>query len=166
MTHNKICMLGASGVGKTSLVQQFVYSIFMERPLYARGVKISKKTCFMADREMELVIWDLEGENDQDGVRLSYLRGARGFFVVADGTRKETLEKALALRAQALDLTGVIPHAVLINKMDLGPAVSVSDQDLTPLMEQGVKIFKTSAKTGLSVNEAFLFLAGTGSRLS
>ena len=40
----KICMLGAFGVGKTSLVRSFVESIFSEDYLSTIGVQISQKT--------------------------------------------------------------------------------------------------------------------------
>ena len=37
-------MIGASGVGKTSLVAKFVHSIFSDKYLTTVGVKIDKKT--------------------------------------------------------------------------------------------------------------------------
>ena len=44
MTQKKVCMVGTSGVGKTSLVAQFVRSIFSVKYLTTVGVKIDKKT--------------------------------------------------------------------------------------------------------------------------
>ena len=43
MIQKKICLLGASGVGKTSLVRQYVEGIFSEKYLTSIGVKIDKK---------------------------------------------------------------------------------------------------------------------------
>jgi len=43
MIRKKVCLLGAFAVGKTSLVQRFVRSIFSERYLTTLGVKIDKK---------------------------------------------------------------------------------------------------------------------------
>ena len=40
----KVCMVGAAGVGKTSLVQRFVRSIFSPSYLTTVGVKIDKKS--------------------------------------------------------------------------------------------------------------------------
>ena len=155
----KICMLGGRGVGKTSLVQQFVHSIFMDRHLSATGVRISKKSCPRMPEAINLHIWDIEEETEGGEIRPAYLNGAAGFLLVADGTRPHTLDLALDLRSRAIDLVGIIPHVILINKVDLGPAFILRDQDLIPLQEIGITYFKTSAKTGLAVNEAFCFMA-------
>ena len=42
MIQKKICMLGAYGVGKTSLVRRYVKSIFDEKYLITVGVTIDK----------------------------------------------------------------------------------------------------------------------------
>jgi GTPase SAR1 family protein len=44
MIQKKVCMVGASGVGKTSLVAKFIHSIFSDKYLTTVGVKIDKKT--------------------------------------------------------------------------------------------------------------------------
>ena len=107
-----------------------------------------------------MVLWDLEGKDLYVDVNISYLRGAMGFFLVADGTRKETLEIALSLRSRALELIGPTPHCLLINKADLLPNWEITDNDLKTLVPEGVPVIKTSARTGSEVNEAFNALAG------
>ncbi len=159
MINKKVCMLGAFAVGKTALVQQYVHSIFTVRYLSTVGVKISKKTMQVTGQDVSIVLWDLEGKDDYADVHISYLRGAMGFFVVADGTRKETLDIALSLRILALDLIGPVPHALLVNKADLAPSWEVTDEQLHGLGHMGMTVIKTSAKTGLAVNESFLVLA-------
>ena len=158
MVNKKVCMLGAFAVGKTALVQQYVHSIFTDRYLSTVGVKISKKAVQVGDTSANTVLWDLEGKDDYADVHISYLRGAMGFFVVADGARRETLDIALNLRILALDLIGPVPHALLVNKADLAPSWEVTDHQLHALEQMGITVIKTSAKTGLAVNESFLFL--------
>jgi GTPase SAR1 family protein len=41
MIQKKVCMVGTSGVGKTSLVAKFVHSIFSDKYLTTVGVKIA-----------------------------------------------------------------------------------------------------------------------------
>jgi small GTP-binding protein len=159
MITKKICMLGAFAVGKTALVQRYVHSIFSDRYLSTVGVKISKKNLVLDNREISLVLWDLEGKDAYTEVNISYLRGTMGFFVVADGTRRDTLDTALNLRTLALNLTGSVPHSLLLNKADLASTWEVTGEDLTALKEGGLAIFETSAKTGLGVEEAFVALA-------
>ncbi len=159
MLSKKVCMLGAYAVGKTALVQRYVHSIFADRYLSTVGVKISKKVLSLKNQEIVIVLWDLEGKDDYVDVKINYLRGSMGFFVVADGMRKETLDIALSLRTLALDLIGPVPHALLVNKVDLLPSWEVTDSHLQFIEQQGVQVFKTSAKLGLAVNESFTSLA-------
>ena len=158
MISKKICMLGAFAVGKTALVQQYFHSIFTDRYLSTVGVKISKKTLRVDDREVSLVLWDLEGKDDYVDVNISYLRGAMGFFTVADGTRQETLDVALSLRNMAVNLVGNVPHMLLVNKADLASSWEVSEERLAALQAEGLRIVRTSAKTGLAVNDSFTVL--------
>ncbi len=158
MISKKVCMLGSFAVGKTALVQQYVHSIFTDRYLSTVGVKISKKTLTVDGREVSLVLWDLEGKDDYVDVNISYLRGAMGFFTVADGTRKETLDVALSLRDMALNLIGDVPNVLLVNKADLAGAWEISDDRLAELEAAGVAVTRTSAKTGLAVNDSFIAL--------
>ena len=98
----KICMLGGFSVGKTSLVKRFVESVFSETYLTTVGVKIDKKTVVLSDRIVNLILWDLAGEDNISSLRMSYLRGAAGYVLVADGTRRSTLNVALSLRERGV----------------------------------------------------------------
>ena len=159
MISKKICMLGAFSVGKTSLVEQFVHSIFSDKYLSTVGVKISKKILTLNGQDVTLLLWDMEGKDVYADVNLSYLRGAMGFFVVADGLRKETLEIALALRSAAEKTVGKVPNYLLLNKADMGAQWEITESMIASLDAQGVCYIRTSAKTGLGVNEAFSRLA-------
>ena len=59
MLQKKICLLGAFGVGKTSLTRRFVSSIFSDAYLTTVGVKIDKKTLDVGTTPVSLVIWDI-----------------------------------------------------------------------------------------------------------
>ena len=87
MISKKICMIGAFSVGKSALVERFVHSVFSDRYLSTVGVKISKKSICLDGVDLTMVLWDMEGKDDFADVHMSYLRGAMGFFAVADGTR-------------------------------------------------------------------------------
>ena len=64
MIQKKVCLVGTSGVGKTSLVAKFVHSIFSDKYLTTVGVKIDKKTVTVDGNEVMLMIWDLAGDDD------------------------------------------------------------------------------------------------------
>src|SRR6266550_2566922 len=94
----KICMLGGFSVGKTSLVKRYVQSVFSESYLTTVGVKIDKKSVDLSGRTVNLILWDVAGEDDVASIRMSYVRGSSGYVLVADGTRPSTLEVALSLK--------------------------------------------------------------------
>jgi len=159
MIQKKICMLGSFAVGKTSLVRRFVESIFSDTYQTTVGVKVDKKVIQLDGKEITLVLWDLYGNDDFQKIHWSYFRGASGYLLVADGTRRATLEKAVALEERARQEIGSVPFLFVINKCDL-----VDDWDVDPELEarlvgKGWTILRSSAKTGEGVDEAFSQLA-------
>jgi small GTP-binding protein len=150
----KICMLGGSSVGKTSLVKRFVESVFSETYLTTVGVKIDKKTVDLGERAVNLILWDVAGEDDISTVRMSYLRGCAGYVLVADGTRPSTLEVALSLRERVEAEQGHLPFVLLLNKNDLQEQWAIGGTELDNLRKAG-----WSARTGEGVDDAFRELA-------
>ena len=152
-------MLGAFAVGKTSLVQQYVHSIFSEKYQTTLGVKIDKKSLTVDDKDLELILWDLAGEDEFMEVRSSYLRGSAAVMLVADGSREETLDIALQLKHKVDQEVGDIPFILIINKLDLFNVWTIDRMKLNQLESEGWTIIQTSAKESENVEQAFLFLA-------
>jgi small GTP-binding protein len=155
----KICMLGGFSVGKTSLVKRYVESIFSDTYLTTVGVKIDKKVQQLPDRVVSLVLWDLAGEDDIGSLRMSYLRGSAGYVLVADGTRRSTLEVALALRERVEADYGSMPFVLLLNKSDLKEQWAITDAELEDFRQRGWWVRASSARTGEGVEDAFKDLA-------
>jgi len=132
MIQKKVCMLGASAVGKTSLVARFVKSVFDEKYHTSIGVKVDKKTVTAGQEEVSLLLWDLYGEDEFQKLQESYLRGSGG----------------------------KVPFVLVINKSDLADKWEVDDVALADLAKRRWPYFKTSAKSGAGVEEMFLALAG------
>ena len=119
MLQKKICMLGSFSVGKTSLVRRFVESIFSEAYQTSIGVKVDKKVVRANDEDVTLVLWDIHGEDVYQKIRMSYLRGMSGYLLVIDGTRRQTLDDALALNERVIQEAGKVPAILVFNKSDL-----------------------------------------------
>lgn len=160
MLQKKVCMIGSFAVGKTSLVRRFVESIFSEDYLTTVGVKIDRKVLRVGDRDLTLVLWDLHGEDEFQRLRLSYLRGMAGYLLVADGTRRSTLDKALALDERVRGALGPLPFLLLLNKHDLAEEWEIDAAVEDQLASRGWQVTRTSAKTGEGVEAAFRRLAG------
>ena len=156
MIQKKICMLGGFGVGKTSLVSRFVHSIFSDKYLTTVGVKIEKKSITLGNQQVDLIVWDLHGEDDFQKLHMSYLRGSSGYLLVVDSTRRSTLETALMLHAKAKWAIGNVPAMLVVNKSDLE---STWEIDQSVIDELGMPVIKTSAKAGTHVDETFTALA-------
>ena len=159
MLQKKICMLGGFAVGKTSLVRRFVQSIFSDTYLTTVGVKIDKKSVALPDKTVDLILWDLGGEDDIGSFRVSYVRGATGLVLVVDGTRPATLAVALTLRERVEAEFGAMPFVLLFNKSDLADRWAISDGEIDELKQRGWQIYLTSALSGEHVDDAFRQLA-------
>lgn len=155
MIQKKICMVGAFGVGKTSLVSRFVRSIFSEKYHTTVGVKIDKKVVQHPSGEVSLILWDLAGEDALTTVRPAHLKGTSGYILAIDGTRRSTLDSALDLQQRVQQAVGTVPFVCVANKSDLRESWEIQQSDLDDLASLGWKIVETSAKTGEAVEGVF-----------
>ena len=160
MIQKKICMLGAYAVGKTSLVERFVRSIFSEKYHTTVGVKIDKKSVRLGERDLNLILWDLYGEDAFQEVRMSYMRGASGYLLVVDGTRRSTFETACRLQKTVEETIGKVPFILVLNKTDLVDEWELGDDVIVEIEKRNWTLLRTSAKDGRGVEEAFVTLAG------
>jgi small GTP-binding protein len=101
------------------------------------------------------MLWDIYGQDEFQTVQQSYLRGSSGYLLVVDGTRRATLDTAVALQMTARQVVGNVPFVVVLNKADLEAEWQVNERGIWKLAEQGAPIVRASAKTGAGVEETF-----------
>lgn len=168
MLSRKICLIGDFGVGKTSLIRRFVDRQFSDQYLSTVGVKISRKQVELAEtsgqtqQELQLIIWDLEGETRFKAIASNYLQGAKGAILVADVTRPETLENLTSHLQHYLSVNPQGSVLVALNKSDLLEAEAlerVLDRARFSSESQVIGTFLTSAKTGANVDQLFQIIA-------
>ncbi|HEY9743595.1 MAG TPA: Rab family GTPase [Coleofasciculaceae cyanobacterium] len=164
----KICMLGDFSVGKTSLIRRFVERQFSDQYLSTVGVKISRKTveCNLAGQQkqvnVQMLIWDLEGNTKFKAITPMHLQGATSAVIVADVRRQATIDH---IPNHVQSFLSVNPKGFIIvalNKTDL-----FEDAQLVQMIkclpfkaeDQVIAIYPTSAKTGAHVDEIFNQLA-------
>ncbi len=160
----KICLVGEGAVGKTSLIQRFVYDAFDGKYITTLGTKITKKEMSFAHPKtgepsnVTMLIWDIMGQKGfRELLQEAYFYGAQGIIAVCDITNKETMEELAGWIESAFKVTGEIPVAFLANKSDL---VNQAQFDLNDLKKfaanyKNTITFSSSAKTGANVDEAF-----------
>lgn len=160
MLQFKICLVGSFAVGKTSTVARFTRGIFSNRYMATLGVKIDRKTLQVNGLDVRMILWDMAGEDEFAKVNATYLRGAGGYVLAVDGTRRITLDQALMLERRVRMEAGPVPFVVMVNKADLSEHWEVTEADLRRLAAQGWQVVRTSARTGEGVEEMFQMLAG------
>jgi small GTP-binding protein len=163
MIQKKICLLGDFAVGKTSLVRQFVEGRFDDRYQSTIGVKISRKTLSRSYGELNMLVWDLAGDNTLKAFvnTKSYLHGTAGAMIVCDLTRFESLTTFELYARELQNMNQKIPLTFIANKVDLVAERMISNSDLrrvcASLGEE--TFFLSSARTGEQVEAAFRHLA-------
>lgn len=159
MIQKKICLLGAFSVGKTSLINRYVKSMFDDKYLTTVGVKINKKVLTVNTNELSLIIWDIAGEDDFYSIRSSYLQGMAGYIIVIDGMRLNSYHVALSVHERVQSLSGKLPMIFALNKNDLRSQWHLDNQHIQYLHQFGYPVMETSAKDNAGVEEMFMSLA-------
>jgi len=154
----KIVLLGHFGVGKSSLIRRFVENTFAEDYKVTIGVHILKKDVSIPEtnKDITLVIWDLEGNDDIKNTRHSYLLGTNGFIYVFDITRPATYLKLEEELNYIKELHPKAPIKVVGNKKDLVTNDYIKQNK--SIFGKPTDIY-TSAKAGTNVDKLFLELA-------
>jgi small GTP-binding protein len=150
----KIVFLGDTGVGKTSLIQRFVYDSLEPDLGRTLGAVLHVKNVEFDGLLHKLVVWDLGGQESFAQLREQYCANSTGAFFVFDRTRPETLmhidDWLGALQTGSRDAVVVAVE----NKIDLHSCIT--DDQVKGLIEaRGLRLVPTSALQNQNVDEAF-----------
>ena len=119
MIAKKVLLVGNFGVGKTSLINRFVFNEFSKAYISTIGVRVSSKVIFEGDSEVNLLIWDVAGVNGDEKIPSAYFLGASAALYVFDLTREETYKNIKEQIASLLEVSGLKKIFVVGNKKDL-----------------------------------------------
>jgi len=160
----KVCLVGESQVGKTSLIRRYVQDDFDDRWIETLGAKVTKVALELPYEdityEVTVALFDIMGKGGfRDIIQESHFDGASGALAVADLTRPETLTNLAPWIDAVLDTAGRVPIYLLLNKADLDPVLTQEDIDIFNSTYQ-LPTVRTSAKTGEHVLETIDALAG------
>lgn len=154
----KIVMVGDFAVGKTSLVRRFVYDEFSDSYLTTIGVKVTKKEVVINNSiNADLLLWDIAGSDKFTKISPEYIKGASAGIIVADLTRKDTIEN---ISSHVDLLQSVNPDMYIFIAMNKSDLVKNTEE----FFELAGRILKnnnvesivaTSAKDGLNIESLF-----------
>ena len=162
----KLVTLGDPGTGKTSLIQQFVNRAFKHSYSITIGLDVLSKSIKLQDREVELSINDIGGQQRFATMRQLFYTGSNLAMFVYDSTRPQTLANVESVWFRELSqFCPPRPNApevmkILIgNKVDLVDLRSVSDEEGAKVASRmGCDHILASAKENKNVDEAFTTL--------
>jgi Ras-related protein Rab-6A len=157
----KIVLLGDLAVGKTSIINQFMYGTFDHVHQPTIGIDFLSQTMYLDDRTIRLQLWDTAGQERFRALIPSYIRDSSVAIVVYDVTNRQSF---LNIDRWVEDVRNERGNDVIImlaaNKIDLAEKRCVNlEEGETKAKDLNVLHIEVSAKTGANVKSLFRKLA-------
>ena len=87
---HKLVFLGDIYVGKTSIINRFMYDSFDTNYQATIGIDFLSKTLYLDDRTVRLQLWDTAGQERFRSLIPNYIRDSSVAVIVFDITNKQT----------------------------------------------------------------------------
>ncbi|MFX1281226.1 MAG: Rab family GTPase [Promethearchaeota archaeon] len=161
----KICIVGDFGVGKSTLLHQYLERRFISDVQSTIGSNFFVKHLKIPNVKplITLQIWDLAGQDHFKWVRQAFYKGAKGIVFVFDLAREETFNHLKTWIEEVESTIGKVPRILVGNKLDLvnhGERVVPKEKctDFSQYMSS-ISYEETSAKLGTGVDGIFYKLS-------
>jgi len=163
----KIVVIGDAAVGKTSLIKRYTTNTFEKDYISTLGMQFSKFEEHVEGEKVELLLWDLAGQESFSTLRDRFYTGSSGAIVVFSLSPEdlETYDHVTKWHSDVKEACGNIPIILFGNKADLvdqsalatSPNYATSDVHVKKFAQDHkiIEYYKTSALTGQGVKEAF-----------
>jgi Ras-related protein Rab-7A len=161
----KIIILGDSGVGKTSLMNQYCNKRFSNQYKATIGADFLTKDVMIDDKLVTLQIWDTAGQERFQSLGVAFYRGADACILVYDITAEKSFDQLNSWRDEFLTQANPrdpdnFSFVVLGNKVDKESERRVPKTKATQWCKskgsKPIPYFETSAKDAVKVEAAFL----------
>ena len=155
--NGNIILLGASNVGKSNMMNQFLRGQFEEACLATIGINILNKLFIFDGKKVKINYYDTAGQERYNSLNLTLLRKADGVILVYDITSQESFRK-IDFWIQELHNKNRDSKVLMLvgNKTDLDNEREVSfQQGEKKANEIGCPFMETSAKTNHNIKECF-----------
>ncbi|KAG0049855.1 hypothetical protein BGZ83_005321 [Gryganskiella cystojenkinii] len=163
----KVIILGESGVGKTSLMNQYVNKKFSNQYKATIGADFLTKEVLVEDRLVTMQIWDTAGQERFQSLGVAFYRGADCCVLVFDVNNAKSFETLESWRDEFLIQASPrgpenFPFVVIGNKIDMEESKRMISQKRAMAWCQSkgnIPYFETSAKEAINVEQAFQTIA-------
>lgn len=157
----KIVLLGNLAVGKTSIINQFMYGTFDHMHQPTIGIDFLSQTMYLDDRTIRLQLWDTAGQERFRALIPSYIRDSSVAVIVYDVTNQQSFFEVDKWVEDVRNERGTdVIIMVAGNKIDLAEkrVVTLEEGDIKAASLNVIHI-EVSAKTGVNVKTLFRKLA-------
>jgi len=157
----KLVFLGDQSVGKTSIINRFIFDTFDSKHNATVGLDFISKTLYYDDKSIKLQIWDTAGQERFRSLIPSYIRDSTIAIIVYDITNQASFN---SLSKWIEDVRNERGQEVILfvvgNKLDCEEKRVVSRQVAEDLARENETIyFEVSAKMGDNVHNLFNTIA-------
>ena len=155
----KVVLVGESGVGKTSIITQFIDQTFQEDIQSTTGGTFSTKSVVCdGGKILKFEIWDTAGQEKYRSLTTMFYKDANAAVMVYDVTRKDSFEEMKNYWANQIKENSPenIILAIAANKSDLIEQETVDEEEARNFAKELNAIFvTTSAKSSEGINSLF-----------
>jgi len=163
----KVIILGDSGVGKTSLMNQYVNKKFSKQYKATIGADFLTKEVMVDDKLVTMQIWDTAGQERFQSLGVAFYRGADSCVLVYDITDQKSFDSLSGWKEEFLvqaapQAPEEFPFVCIGNKLDLADSqrnVALSRAKDWCGNHNSMPIFEASAKDATNVDTAFREIA-------
>ena len=157
----KIILLGEGGVGKSSMIQRYVYDKFSIHTTPTIGVANTTKVVSVDGEKILLNIWDTAGQEKYRSMLNSSFRGCRAAIMVYDITSEVTFRNLDYWFEQIKNIGGEnVKYLLIGNKADLESSRKVTQKQGMEMARNNNMLFmETSCVSNYNVERAFQEIA-------
>ena len=157
----KLVVVGNTAVGKSALLVQYAESAFQESYVSTIGIDFKVRTIDVEGQRVKLQIWDTAGQERFQTIGAAYYRNTHGVIVVYDVTERDSF-KAVEnwIRKIRQNCEETVKIVLVGNKDDDPSSKVVQTNEAEEFANQmNIKLFETSAKENVNVDEMFYCVA-------
>lgn len=155
----KITVIGNGGVGKTSLIRKYTKGSFQKEYIKTLGAQFSKYDEKIHRNAVKLFFWDIAGQSQFSFMRPTFYKGSKAAIIVFSHAPGEddSFDDVEEWHEDIKKYCGDIPIILFGNKIDLISPEKFNDDKAIKFAKDRnfLGYYKTSAKTGNGVYEAF-----------
>ena len=157
----KITVIGDGMVGKTSLIKNFTKGSFKQDYIKTIGAQFFVYDQEINEDKIRLLFWDIAGQVEFNFLRTSFYKKSDAAVIIYsledNNFGKKSFNHIFDWYNDISKCCGEIPVVLFANKVDLVDQNNFDDSKIQKLVDKHdfLGFYKTSAKTGEGVNEAF-----------